>query len=207
MLTKTKTCALVGLDGEIVDVEVDISPGLPTFTVVARASTTPMFSTVWITVTSWFTVTVTGEAITVFTLSTGVLGATVIDTEPNSTPVIRAPVFASKPSALAVNSTVPVVGPALNTNVNVWLAPPANTWSNTGVRLPKVNKVAGPKAAPAMPVTEFTFPQLFRPAVRPLVRKMRTAYREVAIGAAELRPLTITGLSHGEHDKRAERRR
>ena len=34
MLTKAKTCALVGLDGAIVEVEVDIAPGLPSFTVV-----------------------------------------------------------------------------------------------------------------------------------------------------------------------------
>jgi len=34
MLAKTKTCAVVGLDGHMVDVAVDISPGLPTFTVV-----------------------------------------------------------------------------------------------------------------------------------------------------------------------------
>ncbi len=34
MLTKVNTCAVVGLDGAIVDVEVDISPGLPAFTVV-----------------------------------------------------------------------------------------------------------------------------------------------------------------------------
>ncbi len=34
MLAKTKTCAVVGLDGHMVDVEVDISPGLPKFTVV-----------------------------------------------------------------------------------------------------------------------------------------------------------------------------
>ena len=34
MLTKVNTCAVIGLDGAIVDVEVDISPGLPTFTVV-----------------------------------------------------------------------------------------------------------------------------------------------------------------------------
>ena len=34
MLTKSKTCALVGLDGTIVEVEVDIAPGLPAFTVV-----------------------------------------------------------------------------------------------------------------------------------------------------------------------------
>ena len=34
MLTKSKTCALIGLEGAIVEVEVDISPGLPAFTVV-----------------------------------------------------------------------------------------------------------------------------------------------------------------------------
>ena len=34
MLAKSKTCAVVGLDGYIVEVEVDISPGLPTFIVV-----------------------------------------------------------------------------------------------------------------------------------------------------------------------------
>ncbi|MEE8519041.1 MAG: YifB family Mg chelatase-like AAA ATPase, partial [Dehalococcoidia bacterium] len=34
MLTRSRTCALLGLDGTIVDVEVDISPGLPAFTVV-----------------------------------------------------------------------------------------------------------------------------------------------------------------------------
>ena len=34
MLAKSITCAVVGLDGVIVEVEVDISPGLPTFTVV-----------------------------------------------------------------------------------------------------------------------------------------------------------------------------
>ncbi len=34
MLTKARTCALVGLDGEIVEVEVDVSPGLPAFIVV-----------------------------------------------------------------------------------------------------------------------------------------------------------------------------
>ena len=32
MLTKAKTWALVGLEGRIVDVEVDISAGLPAFT-------------------------------------------------------------------------------------------------------------------------------------------------------------------------------
>ncbi len=34
MLAKAKTCAVVGLDGYIVEVEVDISPGLPSFTIV-----------------------------------------------------------------------------------------------------------------------------------------------------------------------------
>ena len=34
MLAKTTTCALLGLDGTIVEVEVDIAPGLPSFTVV-----------------------------------------------------------------------------------------------------------------------------------------------------------------------------
>ena len=34
MLTKARTCALVGLDGEIVEVEVDVSPGIPAFIVV-----------------------------------------------------------------------------------------------------------------------------------------------------------------------------
>lgn len=34
MLTKVTTCAVNGLEGAIVDVEVDLSPGLPTFTVV-----------------------------------------------------------------------------------------------------------------------------------------------------------------------------
>jgi len=34
MLAKVKTCACVGLDGAIVEVEVDISPGLPAFTIV-----------------------------------------------------------------------------------------------------------------------------------------------------------------------------
>ncbi len=33
MLTKVNTCAVIGMDGAIVEVEVDISPGLPTFTV------------------------------------------------------------------------------------------------------------------------------------------------------------------------------
>ncbi|GAI75981.1 unnamed protein product, partial [marine sediment metagenome] len=34
MLAKVISCALVGLDGAIVEVEVDISPGLPSFTIV-----------------------------------------------------------------------------------------------------------------------------------------------------------------------------
>ncbi len=34
MLAKINTCALVGLEGAIVEVEVDISPGLPSFTIV-----------------------------------------------------------------------------------------------------------------------------------------------------------------------------
>ena len=39
MLTKAKTCALVGLEGRIVEVEVDISAGLPAFTVVGLPDT------------------------------------------------------------------------------------------------------------------------------------------------------------------------
>ena len=39
MLAKSKTCAVVGLDGFIVEVEVDISPGLPAFTVVGLPDT------------------------------------------------------------------------------------------------------------------------------------------------------------------------
>ena len=39
MLAKTKSCAIVGLDGYIVEVEVDISPGLPTFTIVGLPDT------------------------------------------------------------------------------------------------------------------------------------------------------------------------
>ena len=31
MLAKSQTCAVVGLDGFVVQVEVDISPGLPAF--------------------------------------------------------------------------------------------------------------------------------------------------------------------------------
>jgi magnesium chelatase family protein len=34
MLAKTRSCAVVGLEGSVVEVEVDISPGLPAFTVV-----------------------------------------------------------------------------------------------------------------------------------------------------------------------------
>ena len=34
MLAKVTSCALLGLDGAIVEVEVDISPGLPAFTIV-----------------------------------------------------------------------------------------------------------------------------------------------------------------------------
>ena len=39
MLAKSTTCAVVGLDGVIVEVEVDISPGLPSFTMVAKQPT------------------------------------------------------------------------------------------------------------------------------------------------------------------------
>ena len=39
MLAKSRTCAVVGLDGYIVEVEVDISPGLPSFTIVGLADT------------------------------------------------------------------------------------------------------------------------------------------------------------------------
>ena len=39
MLTKAKTCALVGLGGQIVEVEVDISAGLPAFNVVGLPDT------------------------------------------------------------------------------------------------------------------------------------------------------------------------
>ena len=34
MLAKVTSCAVVGLEGALVDVEVDISPGLPSFTIV-----------------------------------------------------------------------------------------------------------------------------------------------------------------------------
>ena len=39
MLAKSRTCAVVGLDGYIVEVEVDISPGLPAFKKVATQTT------------------------------------------------------------------------------------------------------------------------------------------------------------------------
>ena len=39
MLAKSQTCAVVGLDGFIVEVEVDISPGLPAFTIVGLPDT------------------------------------------------------------------------------------------------------------------------------------------------------------------------
>ena len=39
MLTKVNTCALLGMDGAVVEVEVDISPGLPAFTVVGLPDT------------------------------------------------------------------------------------------------------------------------------------------------------------------------
>jgi magnesium chelatase family protein len=39
MLAKLFTCAVIGLDGAIVEVEVDISPGLPLFAIVGLADT------------------------------------------------------------------------------------------------------------------------------------------------------------------------
>jgi len=39
VLAKTKTCAVVGLDGFVVEVEVDISPGLPAFNIVGLPDT------------------------------------------------------------------------------------------------------------------------------------------------------------------------
>ena len=39
MLAKTRTCALVGLDGVVVESEVDIAPGLPAFHIVGLADT------------------------------------------------------------------------------------------------------------------------------------------------------------------------
>jgi len=34
MLAKVRSCAVVGLEGALVEVEADISPGLPSFTIV-----------------------------------------------------------------------------------------------------------------------------------------------------------------------------
>ena len=34
MLTKVKSCAILGLEGAVIEVEVDISPGLPAFNIV-----------------------------------------------------------------------------------------------------------------------------------------------------------------------------
>ena len=39
MLAKVNTCAIIGLDGTIVEVEADISPGLPSFSVVGLPDT------------------------------------------------------------------------------------------------------------------------------------------------------------------------
>ncbi len=39
MLAKCKSCAVVGLDGFVVEMEVDISPGLPAFTIVGLPDT------------------------------------------------------------------------------------------------------------------------------------------------------------------------
>ena len=39
MLAKVRTCAVIGLDGYVVEVEVDISPGLPSFTIVGLPDT------------------------------------------------------------------------------------------------------------------------------------------------------------------------
>lgn len=39
MLAKTNSCAVIGLDGEIVEVEVDISNGLPRFNIVGLPDT------------------------------------------------------------------------------------------------------------------------------------------------------------------------
>jgi len=39
MLAKTRTCAVLGLEGILVEVEVDLAPGLPSFTVVGLADT------------------------------------------------------------------------------------------------------------------------------------------------------------------------
>ena len=39
MLTKVKSCAILGLEGAIIEVEVDISPGLPAFNIVGLPDT------------------------------------------------------------------------------------------------------------------------------------------------------------------------
>ncbi len=39
MLAKSKTCAVIGLEGRVVEVEVDIAPGLPSFTIVGLPDT------------------------------------------------------------------------------------------------------------------------------------------------------------------------
>ena len=39
MLANTQTCAVIGLDGYVVQVEVDISPGLPAFNIVGLPDT------------------------------------------------------------------------------------------------------------------------------------------------------------------------
>ena len=39
MLAKVISCAVIGLDGAIIEVEADISPGLPSFTVVGLPDT------------------------------------------------------------------------------------------------------------------------------------------------------------------------
>ena len=39
MLAKVNTCAVIGMDGSLVEVEVDVSPGLPTFIVVGLPDT------------------------------------------------------------------------------------------------------------------------------------------------------------------------
>ena len=39
MLAKVTSCAVIGLDGELVEVEVDISSGLPAFTIVGLPDT------------------------------------------------------------------------------------------------------------------------------------------------------------------------
>ena len=39
MLAKARSCAVIGLEGAIVEVETDISPGLPSFTIVGLPDT------------------------------------------------------------------------------------------------------------------------------------------------------------------------